>query len=116
MGQGHGTFSVSCLYGEACVMSGAIKNQRGSSQSWINSWNGKMDILFFSRGRGRGHAIPDIAIMQEVVSRRPDISWSFASYGTGAETFKFHDYQALNLELPDENLFFPTLIRASELI
>ncbi len=33
----------------------------------------KKKILFFSRGRGRGHAIPDVQIADEILARRDDI-------------------------------------------
>ena len=75
-----------------------------------------MDILLFSRGRGRGHAIPDAAIMHEVSLLRPDIDWAFASYATGARTFQSLGHSVHDLELPEENPFLPTVISAFRLI
>lgn len=44
-------------------------------------------VLFFSRGRGRGHAIPDIEIGRALQALRSDAEVRFVSYGTGARTF-----------------------------
>ncbi len=44
-------------------------------------------VLFFSRGRGRGHAIPDIEIGRALQALRRDAEVRFVSYGTGARTF-----------------------------
>jgi len=71
-----------------------------------------MDVLFFSRGRGRGHAIPDMAIMEAVHRLDPNIEWRFVSYGTGAATLSEFGQQVHDLELPDDNPFLETLIRA----
>jgi hypothetical protein len=75
-----------------------------------------MDILVFSRGRGRGHAIPDAAIMHEVGLLRPDLVWTFASYATGARTFQSLGHSVHDLELPEENPFLPTVVSAFRLI
>ncbi len=75
-----------------------------------------MDLLFFSRGRGRGHAIPDMAIMQKIVQQRPNLDWSFVSYSTGAETLRSFGYSIHDLQLPEENQFLETLRRAFEVI
>ena len=45
-------------------------------------------VLFFSRGKGRGHAVPDAAIASDLVGREPDVKITFASYGMGAATLK----------------------------
>lgn len=45
-----------------------------------------MKVLSFSRGRGRGYAIPDVAIREELLDVEPSITLRFVSYGTGAET------------------------------
>jgi hypothetical protein len=43
-----------------------------------------VDVLFFARGRGRGHAVPDTAIVDELLQLSPDLNVCFASYATGA--------------------------------
>jgi len=75
-----------------------------------------MNVLFFSRGRGRGHAIPDVAIAKELLCREPSLSLQFASYGTGADTLRSHGYEVIDLKLPDDNPFFETLIRSIRVI
>ncbi len=75
-----------------------------------------MDILFFSRGRGKGHAIPDAAIMESVRNLDDRIGWQFVSYGTGASTLAELGHSVRDLQLPDDNPFHETLIRACEVI
>jgi hypothetical protein len=40
-------------------------------------------VLFFSRGKGRGHAIPDAAIAADVIARNPSVDVTFASHSAG---------------------------------
>jgi UDP-N-acetylglucosamine:LPS N-acetylglucosamine transferase len=75
-----------------------------------------MDVLFFSKGRGRGHAIPDAAIMREFAQVRPDLDWAFASYATGAKTFQSLGYDVHDLDLPEENPFLDTVISTYRLM
>ena len=56
---------------------------------------GKRGILWFSRGRGRGHAIPDIEIIGALRQQRPDCEVRIVSYGTGARTFESFGYGCL---------------------
>jgi UDP:flavonoid glycosyltransferase YjiC (YdhE family) len=71
----------------------------------------KIKVLFFSRGRGRGHAIPDIAIAHSFARMCPEIFLQFVSYGTGAETFRDFHYPVVDLGLPDANPFFETQVQ-----
>ncbi len=75
-----------------------------------------MDILFFSRGRGRGHAIPDMAIMDAVHGQCPEINCKFVSYGTGAATLSEFGRPVVDLQMPDENPFLETLIDSFRVI
>lgn len=68
------------------------------------------DVLFFSRGRGRGHVIPDIALTKALSKLAPDINVRFVSYGTGAATLKEAQYPVIDLGLPDANPLFKTLV------
>lgn len=72
--------------------------------------------LFFSRGRGRGHALPDAAIAARLKEVAPELALSFASYATGAETLRTLGHPVIDLALPEANLFVPTLFKARELI
>ena len=76
----------------------------------------KKKILFFSRGRGRGHAIPDAQIADEILTRRDDIDIQFISYSTGAKTLIELGYKPFDLELPERNPIYETLIMSAQLI
>lgn len=75
-----------------------------------------MKVLFFSRGRGRGHAIPDVAIAKELSDLEPGITLQFVSYGTGAQTIGQCGYRVIDLKLPDDNPFLETLVRSIHII
>ena len=76
----------------------------------------KKKILFFSRGRGRGHAIPDAQIADEILAQRDDIDIQFISYATGAKTLIEFGYKPFDLELPERNPIYETLIMSAQLI
>jgi len=76
----------------------------------------KQTILFFSRGRGRGHAIPDSEIVKELQQLRDDVDVRFVSYGTGARTIRELRYPLIDLGLPDDNPLFDTVILAGKMI
>ncbi len=75
-----------------------------------------MKILFFSRGRGRGHAIPDIAVYRELLKINPKVHVSFVSYSSGAETFAAHHCPLIELDLPENNPVMQTLVQCVECI
>src|SRR5690242_12943702 len=71
-----------------------------------------ISVLFFSRGRGRGHAIPDLEIVRELKQIDSAIEVQFVSYSTGAATFRAEGYRVIDLELPEENSFAETIVIA----
>lgn len=73
-------------------------------------------VLFFSRGRGYGHAIPDLDLAERLESMQSDFRIEFASYSTGAEVIRRAGRNVWDLDLPDSNSFLETLIRAQKLI
>jgi UDP-N-acetylglucosamine:LPS N-acetylglucosamine transferase len=77
---------------------------------------GRIGVLFFSRGRGRGHAVPDCALAAELCRLRDDVDVRFVSYATGAETFVELGHTIIDLDLPENNPLFETLIRATRVI
>ena len=77
---------------------------------------GRIGVLFFSRGRGRGHAVPDCALAEELCCLRDDVDIRFVSYATGAETFVELGHTIIDLDLPENNPLFETLIRAARVI
>ena len=66
-----------------------------------NSNQTRKSCSFFCRGRGRGHAIPDIEIVRELPERRDDIDLRFVSYSTGARTLEEAGYKLIELALPE---------------
>jgi UDP-N-acetylglucosamine:LPS N-acetylglucosamine transferase len=73
-------------------------------------------ILFFSRGRGYGHAVPDMAIADELRKLDSGLEINFASYATGAEVFRKSGLPVLDLGLPENNGFVPTLCACHRVI
>lgn len=73
-------------------------------------------VLFFSRGRGRGHAVPDVAIAADLLKADPHCEVLFASYGTGAATIRELGYAVIDLGLPEANTPWETIVRAAQLI
>ena len=77
---------------------------------------GKKKILFFSRGRGRGHAVPDIEIVRELQRVRDDVEVRFVSYGTGARTIEELGFPLVDLGLPEANGTAETTVLAGKMI
>jgi UDP-N-acetylglucosamine:LPS N-acetylglucosamine transferase len=73
-------------------------------------------VLFFSRGRGRGHAVPDMAIAEEFPRLNPRLDVQFASYATGADTLRRSGWPVIDLGLPESNSYTATLMNAHALI
>ena len=77
---------------------------------------GAFGIAFFSRGRGRGHAMPDMAIARELMLSVPHLDIRFVSYSGGAETFRSCGYEVVDLRLPDEPPILTAIVRESRVI
>ena len=73
-------------------------------------------ILFFCRGRGRGHAIPDIEIARELRSLQPDIDLVFASYSTGGVTLAQAGLPVIDMNLPESVRFLEFMVRATHVM
>jgi len=78
--------------------------------------NKPIKVLFFSRGRGHGHAIPDMAVVNEIASHCPRISFTFVSYATGAETFRTHNVSVIDMGLPENNSYLNTFFTVRDVI
>jgi len=74
----------------------------------------KSKLLFFCRGRGSGHAIPDIELTKELTSLRTDVDVRFVSYGTGAKTLAEHGCTVIGLDLPDLNSLLDVIVLATK--
>lgn len=77
---------------------------------------GKRKILFFSRGRGRGHAIPDMEIVKEMTKAHEDVQVRFVSYGTGARTIEQYGFPLIDVGLPDQASHTAMTVIAGQLI
>lgn len=73
-------------------------------------------VLFFCRGRGTGHAIPDLAIAEAIEAVAGGVEIRFVSYSTGAACIADAGRPVIDLELPDEAEFLDVLVRAAGLI
>lgn len=73
-------------------------------------------VLFFSRGRGHGHAIPDMAIADQLSQLRRCADITFVSYGTGAATFVENQRRLIDIEMPDMNPLWLTVTRVGRLL
>jgi hypothetical protein len=77
---------------------------------------GMFGIAFFSRGRGRGHATPDMAIARELLQSVPRLDIRFVSYSGGAETFRSCGYDVVDLDMPDEPPILPAIVAESRIL
>jgi hypothetical protein len=68
-------------------------------------------VFFFSRGKGRGHAIPDAAIAEELLRLAPKTQLVFVSYGTGAATLRLLGWDVHELDLPENNPVWDTIVQ-----
>jgi predicted glycosyltransferase len=75
-----------------------------------------LKVLFFSRGRGRSHAIRDMEIARQIEALSPGVQIRFVSYGTGSDTFEKHEFRDIALPLPDDNSLNETIVLAGRLI
>jgi UDP:flavonoid glycosyltransferase YjiC (YdhE family) len=73
-------------------------------------------ILFFTRGRGRGHALPDLAIEAELKQLFPTVALQFVSYSTGADTLRQAGHNVVDLGLRDDAPYLEILARTTRAI
>ena len=68
------------------MLTAAIESATEKGRHTSPSLVAEISTLFFSRGRGRGHAIPDLEIVRELAQITDAITVQFVSYATGAAT------------------------------
>lgn len=73
-------------------------------------------LLFFSRGKGRGHAIPDAAIASELCRIQSNLIVKFASYSTGAKTLRELRWDVADLDMPEDPGAWDVVCAAHRLI
>jgi hypothetical protein len=76
----------------------------------------RKQLLLFSRGKGRGHGIVDGAIANELVQLEPKLDITFVSYGMGAATLNDLGQNVIDLELPEDNPLWETMLRITPLL
>lgn len=74
------------------------------------------ETMIVTRGHGRGHAIPDIAISTKLRALVPDLRLKFVSYSTGAQTFRACGYDVVDLGLPENPPIWDAVIAATRLL
>lgn len=74
------------------------------------------NIVFVCRGRGRGHAVPDMAIARELQLLKPCSKIRFVSYSGGAEALKACGYDIIDLHMPDSPSFLDMIILETRVI
>lgn len=77
---------------------------------------GKTGVLFFSRGRGQGHAVPDLEIAAALRDSLPSLDIRFVSYSSGAQVIRDSAFPLIDLGLPELNPQTLTLVLAAKLI
>jgi UDP-N-acetylglucosamine:LPS N-acetylglucosamine transferase len=73
-------------------------------------------VLFFCRGRGRGHAVPDIEVARAWTGMQPDLPLQFASYATGQATLTAAGFPSIDLQLDENPRYLDALLSATQAI
>lgn len=60
------------------------------------------EVMFVSRGRGKGHAVPDIAIASLLAAKMPTLRFRFVSYSTGAEVYRSSGLPVVDMRATEE--------------
>jgi len=69
-------------------------------------------VFFFARGHGRAHAIRAMEVATDIEALGSNASFTFVSYGTGAETFRAHGKEALDLGISEASSIWAILVAA----
>lgn len=75
-----------------------------------------MNVVLFSRGRGNGHAVRDLALVDALAPLLPEMRLNFVSYSTGASVFRRAGRECIDLNLPADTRFVDTLVLAHEVL
>lgn len=76
----------------------------------------RKNVLFFSRGQGRGHAIPDVVIAEEILKLDSSIDITFVSYGVGAETLRELSWEVIDLRLSEESPLWECVVHITRIL
>jgi UDP-N-acetylglucosamine:LPS N-acetylglucosamine transferase len=75
-----------------------------------------LNVMFISRGHGRGHAVPDMAIAASLKELCPDLRLQFVSYAAGAEAYRACGYEVTDLQQPDKPPLLDMIISLTRLL
>lgn len=76
----------------------------------------EMKAMMVSRGHGKGHALPDMAIAAKVSSANPHVRWQFVSYAAGAEAYRAFGYDVLDMKAADNPPMWDMVVAFTRLI
>ena len=88
---------------------------RGMRLSFPQFDAGRRKALWFSRGRGRGHAVQDLELLRAMEALRPEIQVRVVSYGTAASVFEQAHVLVIDLGLPDSGSILDVPVLAGKL-
>lgn len=74
------------------------------------------EIMIVSRGHGRGHAMPDMAIATDLARMASDLNLRFVSYAAGAEAYRACGWNVLDLQKPENPPFLDMIIAYTRLL
>jgi UDP-N-acetylglucosamine:LPS N-acetylglucosamine transferase len=80
------------------------------------SMNNFSKIMIVSRGHGRGHAVPDMAIASQLAGLISDCEFQFVSYAAGAEVYRTFGHEVIDLHLPDNPPLWDLVIAFTKLL
>lgn len=73
-------------------------------------------LMIVSRGHGRGHAVPDMAIARELALSVPNLEIQFVSYAAGAEAYRACGFDVLDLRAADKPPMWDQVIAFTRLL
>ena len=76
----------------------------------------RFQLMFVSRGHGRGHAVPDIAITSDLAARLPWLQFHHVSYADGADVYRAHGIDPIDLKLPANPAFLEALVATARVL
>src|SRR6266568_3149706 len=73
------------------------------------------DLVLVSRGHGRGHAVPDMAVARELTKLAPYVRFRFVSYAAGAEAYRACGFEVIDLEMAENPPFLDLTVALAKL-
>jgi hypothetical protein len=73
-------------------------------------------MMFISRGHGRGHAVPDMAIAAKLIEHVPNLGLQFVSYAAGADAYRARGYSVIDVNVEDNPPFLDMVVAFARLL